>query len=439
MSVKIRPAVRDGIIRALSAGVVPTQGLQHIQVGRQKEVESVIRTVNAVADGGSGFKMVVGDYGAGKTFFLHLVRQLAFAKKLIVVHADFSPERRLVSTGGQSRALYSELMNNMASRSRPNGGAMAAIIEGFAQSAINEAENNATSVEKLIESKLMPLLEMVSGWDFTKVLVTYCKAHENGDDTLKLNALRWLKGEYSTKPEARKDLGVRTIIGDGAFYDSVKLMNKFVVLAGHSGLVIMLDEAVNLFKISNTQSRTANYEMVLRMLNDTLQTAPGSDNLFLLFGITPEALYDPRRGLCSYDALASRLEPNRFAQEAGLIDANQPTIHLQNLVPEELFLLLTRIKEVFENGSDRSELIDEPAIKAFMEHCNEVIGSAYFKTPRETVREYSNLLSMLEQYPEKTWKDFIPAIRLKSEADNDSPGDDQMDEADREAFEEFRL
>jgi hypothetical protein len=439
MSSKIRPAIRDGIIRALSAGVVPTQGLQHIQVGREKEVESVIRTVKAVSDGGSGFKMVVGDYGAGKTFFLHLVRQLAFAQKLVAVHADFSPERRLVATGGQSRALYSELINNMASRARPNGGALPGIIEGFTQKAMKAAEDSGTPVDDVIEQQLRPLLEMVSGWDFAKVLAKYCHGHDSGDDVLKLNALRWLKGEYSTKPEARKDLGVRTIIGDGTLYDSVKLMNRFIVLAGHAGMVVMLDEAVNLFKIANTQSRTSNYEMVLRMLNDTLQSAHGSENLFLLFGITPEALYDPRRGLCSYDALASRLAPNRFAQESGLIDANQPTIHLQNLVPEELFLLLTRIRGVFANGDSQEQLLTDAAIEAFMAHCNETIGSAYFKTPRETVREFANLLSMLEQYPDKDWTNFIPAMNLKTESEEETvPGADISGD-EEEAFEEFKI
>jgi len=335
----------------------------------------------------------------------------------VTVHADFSPERRLVASGGQARNLYSELISNMATRNRPEGNALAAIIDMFVGQAVKDAQLEGLTSNSLIEQRLSPLQDMVAGWDFAKVISTYCSAHEANDDHLKQASLRWLKGEYTTKMEARKDLDVRTIIDDKHVYDAIKLMSKFVTLAGHGGLFVMLDEAVNLFKIVNTQSRTSNYEMVLTILNDTLQSSSGTQNLGLLMGITPEALFDPRRGLCSYDALSSRLSPNRFAEQSGLVDYNQPTIHLQNLTPEELFLLLTNIRHVFAAGDPNVYLIDDEGVKAFMHHCNQTIGSAYFKTPRETVRGFVNLLSMLDQYPDKTWKDFIENITIANDAE----------------------
>lgn len=412
---KIRPKVRDTILRALSAGVVPATGLQHVQVGRASEVNAMIRSLEAVADGGAVFRMIVGDYGAGKTFFLHLVRQLAFEQKLVTIHADLSPERRLVASGGQARNLYAELVSNMATRAKPEGGALGGVIEMFVAECTREANAAGTSPSEVILDKLKPLTELVGGWDFSKVLTAYCLAHEQANDSLKQSALRWLKGEFTTKTDARKELDVRTIIDDSMFYDAIKLLTRFVTIAGHGGLFVMLDEAVNLFKITNTQSRTHNYEMVLRILNDTLQSGSGSDNLGVLLGITPEALYDPRRGLCSYDALNSRLAPNRFAEESGLVDFNQPTIHLQSLSPEELFLLLGNIRRVFSAGEDESQLIDDAGLMAFMEHCNENIGAAYFKTPRETVRSFVNLLSILEQYPDRHWQSFIEKISIQKD------------------------
>lgn len=416
---RIRPRVRDGILRALSAGVVPAQGLQFVQVGRAPEIKAMIKSVDAVADGSSIFKLIVGDYGAGKTFFLHLVRQLAFEHKLVTVHADFSPERRLVASGGQARNLYAELISNMATRNRPEGQALAAIIEMFVTQAIKDAPSTGLTSDQLIEDRLAPLQDMVAGWDFARVISAYCVGHEQGNDDLKHSAMRWLKGEYTTKTEARQSLDVRTIIDDNMVYDAIKLMTRFVTIAGYKGLFVMLDEAVNLFKIANTQSRTTNYEMILRILNDTLQSGAGSENLGVLLGITPEALFDPRRGLCSYDALASRLAPNRFAEQAGLVDFNQPSIHLQNLTPEELFLLLSNIRNVFAGGDSNAYLIDNDGLKAFMNHCQNTIGAAYFKTPRETVRGFVNLLSMLEQYPDKHWQDFIEQVRIEEDRDPD--------------------
>ena len=429
---KIRPRVRDSILGALSAGVVPASGLQYVQVGRAAEVKALLRSISVVADGGAIFKLVVGDYGAGKTFFLHLVRQLAFEHKLVTVHADFSPERRLVASQGQARNLYGELVSNMSTRSRPEGGALGGIIEMFVAAAIKDAGAQHVGAQELIESRLSPLKDLVGGWDFTQVLSSYCRGHESGNDELKQHAMRWLRGEYTAKTDARRDLGVRTIIDDGMFYDAIKLLTRFVVIAGHGGLFVILDEAVNLFKITNTQSRTLNYEMVLRILNDTLQSGSGAQNLGMVMGITPEALYDPRRGLCSYDALASRLAPNRFAEQSGLVDYNQPTVHLQNLTPEELYILLGNIRNVYSGGGTDPLLIDDEGMKAFMTHCHKNIGAAYFKTPRETVRAFVNLLSILEQYPDKHWQDFIDQVVVKP--DRGLGGDGEEDESGLSSF-----
>lgn len=431
--IQIRPRVRAAIIQALSAGVVPGQGLQYIQVGRHPEIKAMINAIDTVADGGSTFKLIVGDYGAGKTFFLHLVRKICFEKKLVTLHADFSPERRLVASSGEARNFYSELIANMSTRSRPDGNALSGVIEAFITDANTQAEKSGEATMKVIETRLEKLNDLVSGYDFSKVVLAYCQGHQEANDELKQNAIRWLRGEFTTKIEARKHLDVRTIIDDSMVYDALKLMKTFVRLAGYSGLLIVMDEAVNLFKIVNSQSRTSNYEMVLRMLNDTLQSGSGAEGLAILIGVTPEAVFDPRRGICSYDALASRLAPNKYAERSGLVDMNQPSIHLQCLTPEELFLLLGNIRSVFASSATSCNLIDDDGLKAFMEHCNKAVGAAYFKTPRETVRAFVNLQSMLEQYPEKTWEEFIGDIAISEDVDESKGG------ADEDSLENFKL
>ncbi|KAK0331953.1 hypothetical protein LTR94_026854, partial [Friedmanniomyces endolithicus] len=289
----IRRKDRDLIIQALSAGVVPRVGLQHIQVGRSQEVGALVRDIDRIADAGSAVRFVIGEYGAGKTFFLNLIRLIALERKCVTVHADLAPDRRLHATGGQARGLYAEAIRNMATRTKPEGGALPSIVERFVTECVREAEDGGSPVERIIDRRLAPLLEMLGGHDFSTVLKTYWRAHEEGDDSLKAAALRWLRAEYPTKTEARQALPVRSIIDDADVYDTFKLLSAFVRIAGYSGLLVVFDEMVNLYKLQSSQARNQNYEQLLRMLNDVLQG--NVEGLGFVFGGTPEFLLDSRR------------------------------------------------------------------------------------------------------------------------------------------------
>src|SRR6202140_603600 len=267
----IRPRERDSIIQALAAGVVPRTGLQHIQVGRANEVAALVRDLDRIADGGASVRFIIGEYGAGKTFFLNLIRIIALEKRLVTLHADLAPDRRLHATGGQARALYAEAARNMATRSKAEGGALPRVGEVFITKARDDAQKAGRSPADEIRSKLASLKELVGGYDFADVVADYWEASEAGNEGRKDAALRWLRGEFATKTDARAALGVRTIVDDASIYDHWKLLARFVRLAGYSGLLICLDELVNLYKLANTQARTANYEQILRILNDSLQ------------------------------------------------------------------------------------------------------------------------------------------------------------------------
>lgn len=250
---RIKTRERDAIIQSLKAGVVPRTGIQHIQVGRANEIKSIYSDIDRIAQGGSAFRLIIGEYGSGKTFFLNVTRSIALEKKLVAVNADLSPDRRIHASGGQARNLYSELMRNMATRTRPEGNALTAVVERFVNSAREEAEKAGVSVSSLISDRLSSLSEHVGGFDFAKVIEAYWKGHENDDDELKSNAIRWLRAEFSTKTDARKALGVGGFISDTSFYSSLKLMSLLVRQAGYEGLLVVLDEMVNLYKLSSKQ------------------------------------------------------------------------------------------------------------------------------------------------------------------------------------------
>lgn len=409
---RIKPRERDAVIQALNAGVVPRIGIQHIAVGRSKETDALLKDIEKIADDGSAIRFIIGEYGAGKTFFLNLVKQISLEKKLVVVSADLAPDRRLHASGGQARNLYSELMRNLSTRTKPDGGALQSIIERFISDVARKARTENIEVEDFIHRELSPLEDLIAGFDFATVLSAYWRGFDDGDDTLKGAALRWLRGEYSTKTEARQDLGVRTIIDDASFYDHLKLMARFVEIAGYEGLMVSLDEMVNLYKLNSTQARNANYEQLLRIINDVLQGT--SSGIGFLFGGTPDFLMDTRRGVYSYEALQSRLAENQFARN-GLVDLSGPVIRLQSLTPEELYVLLANIRNVFALGDTDKHLIPDQAMNAFMAHCNDKIGEAYFRTPRNTAKAFVNLLSVLEQNPGTSWTDLLKSTEIEIE------------------------
>jgi len=409
MTPAIRPKDRDALIQALRAGVVPRTGQYLIQVGRAKEIDALIADLDRLVDGGTAFRLVIGEYGAGKTFFLNLIRGLALEKRLVATSADLTPDRRLQASGGQARSLYAELSKNLCTRTKPDGGALAGIVEKFIFTATTESKESGQTVDALIQKRLSRLSEMVNGYDFATVIAAYWSGHQEGNEQRKADAIRWLRGEFTTKTDARNALGVRTIIDDATIYDQLKLMGVFVRLCGFAGLLVCLDEMVNLYKLSNSQARSGNYEQILRILNDVLQGS--NEGLGFLLGGTPEFLMDTRRGLYSYAALQSRLAENTFAKD-GLVDFQHPVIRLSSLSQEDFLVLLHKIQHVFAYGDESRYLIPEQGLADFMAHCEQRIGEAYFRTPRTTITAFVNLLAVLEQNPGTDWKALIGDVAI---------------------------
>ena len=412
MSSPIRAKDRDAVIQSLRAGVVPRAGQHLVQVGRAREVETLVSDIDRLADGGSSFRLVIGEYGAGKTFFLNLVRAIAMERKLVVASADLNPDRRLHASGGQARSLYAELMRNLSTRTKPEGGALPGVVEKFIATAKAEAKAKDVPTEQVIRAKLEQLTELVNGYDFADVIAAYCRGFEEGNEQLKSDAIRWLRGEFTTRTDAKAALGVRAFVDDASVYDQLKLMGRFVRLAGFSGLLVCLDELVNLYKMANAQARNSNYEQILRMLNDSLQGS--AVGLGFVLGGTPEFLMDTRRGVYSYQALQSRLAQNAFATN-GLVDFSGPVVRLSSLTAEDFYVLLTKIRHVYAGGDPAKYLLPDEAVSQFMEHCANRIGDSFFRTPRTTITAFINLLAVLEQNPGTEWASLIGAVEVKAD------------------------
>lgn len=431
----IKAKERDAIIQALHAGIVPRIGLQHIVVDRKQEIKALMEDLKRISDGSATFRFVVGDYGAGKTFLLHLVKTYALKQGLVTVHADLTPDRRLHGTQGKARNLFSELMKNMATLSKPDGGALPNVLERFINRVSSEAEESNTEQKSIFDKKLASIIDLASGYDFATVINAYWKGFNDDNEELVASAIRWLRGEFPTKTAAKHALKVGKIVDDTNIYDFLKLIAEFVKMCGYKGLLVGLDEMVNLYRLSNTRARNSNYEKILGMLNDCIQGSTSHIG-FILSG-TPDFLTDTRKGIFSNDALRSRLEENRFASASGVIDLRAPVIRLKNLSKEDLYMLLRNIREVFANGKPENYLVPDEALERFMVYCSEQIGDSYFRTPRKTVIEFVNLLSTLESDPDSSWENLLKEVSITADTEPDMtpiPDDEIGDEHELSGF-----
>jgi hypothetical protein len=339
---------------------------------------------------------------------MNLVRNLALQKRMVVVQADMSMERRLQASGGEARALYSELVRNLATKNKPDGGALRNLCEGWIstlQYEVTQSGGAEEDVKKRIFEDLKSLQDHVGGFEFTEVLAKYYEGYISGNDALQGAALRWLRAEYTTKTEARQDLGVRRIIDDENFYDSLKLLAAFSIKAGHAGVLVNIDEMVVLsHRLPSARARQTNYESLLTILNDCLQG--NVRGLGFMMAGTDECLEDKRRGLYSYEALRSRLAENRLTGD-GVVDFSGPVVRLQNLAPEELLVLLQNVRNVHAYGDPAKYIVPDDALVAVLKKASETLGAQYYKTPRDIVRSFVGLLNVLEQNPNRKWQEFL--------------------------------
>ena len=439
MAPPITSRERSAILNSLAAGVVPRIGLQHVQVGRKDEVAAMMEDLKRVEDGGASIRFVVGRYGAGKSFFLNLIRTVALERKFVVVQADITTQRRLHASGGNARALYSELMKNLATRGRPEGGALPNLVERWVGEVAHEVTSSGGTpedVERQLYELCKPLQDLVCGYDFVNVLAQYYRGYLDHNDPLQTAAIRWLRAEYSTKTEARHDLGVRTIIDDGSVYDVLKLLAKFTAIAGYAGLLVGIDELVVLsHRLNNRTARNNNYEALLSILNDCLQGAV--ERLGFVFAATDECMYDKRRGLFSYEALATRLAENRFAAE-GMVDLSGPVLGLKSLTPEDCYVLLLNIRNVHAQGDASRYVVPAEAAEAYLQSCARRMGAAYFQTPRETIKDWVGLLNVLQQNPGANWETLIGEI-CTTEVQTTDPAVAAAPEQDDDDLTTFRL
>ena len=388
------------ILNSLKGGVVPRIGLPYITVGREVEIRALLTDLSLIADGGASFRFLVGRYGAGKSFLLQTIRTHAMGEGFVVADADLSPERRLQGGQGQGLATYRELIRNISTKTRPEGGALNLILDRWVASC-------ADADESAVNAQLAPLEEMVHGFDFARMLRRYRAAVSESDEEAMSRVTKWIRGEYRTKSEARAELGSSTIISDDDWYDYVKLIARFLVCSGYKGMLVLIDELVNLYKIPNAITRQYNYEKILTMYNDTLQGK--AQYLGVIMSGTPTSIEDRRRGVFSYEALRSRLAQGRFARD-DLKDMLAPIIRLQPLTYEELLVLIEKLMQIHAGYFGWTPTLTENDLVDFLKIEFGRVGADTHLTPREVIRDFIELLDILCQNPDANVAELLQSV-----------------------------
>ena len=426
---RVPKRIAQTVLNSLKGGVVPRIGLPYITVGRKAEIEALLHDVDVIQEGGASFRFIVGRYGSGKSFLLQTIRNYVMDKNFVVVDGDLSPERRLQGSKGQGLATYRELIQNLSTKTRPEGGALTLILDRWINSVQTQVVSKGiasddpkfeAAVDQKIYGVISSLNELVHGFDFAKLLNMYYHAYMSGDDETKAKVVKWFRGEYSHKTEAKKDLGVDIIISDSNWYEYLKLFATFFRQAGYAGLMIMIDELVNIYKIPNAISRQYNYEKILTMYNDTLQGK--AKYLGIIMCGTPQAVEDRRRGVYSYEALRSRLASGKFAQESAR-DMYAPVIRLEPLTAEEMLVLTEKLADMHVNLYGYERTITDNDLAQFIKIEYARVGADTSITPREIIRDFIELLDIVWQNPDKKITDLLNSDQFsytKSEAVSDN-------------------
>lgn len=428
---KISKKVSTSLINSLGAGVVPRSGIEHIAVGREKELNSLLQNLNDIAEGVAAFRFIVGNYGSGKSFMLQMIRNYAMQQGFVVADVDLSSGRRLAGSNNEGLATYRELMSRLATNTRPDGGALISILEGWINKIQQEVAKetgkspNDPGFDDQVETKIREVInyieDLVHGFDFGSVIIAYWRSYRLDREELKNGSLRWLRGEFNTKTEARTALalGVRVIIDDETWYDYIKLLAKFVAEIGYKGLLILIDEAVNLYQISTTVTREKNYNRLLGMFNDTMQCK--AENLGIFIGGTTKFLEDPNRGLFADPAWRRRTKESRFVTQANVQEYVGTVMRLNPLTEREILTLLQRLTEIHALNFGYEKKLQDSDLKAFIQEIITRLGAEALLTPGEIIRDFISVLNILYQNSEIKFSELINGDNFKLTAGGKDP------------------
>ena len=427
---KVPKRIATTIINSLQGGVTPPTGLGYYAVGREQEINALLKDLEIINDGGATFRLLIGKYGSGKTFLLHTIKEHAIAQGFVVSYADLSPERNLSGNNVSKKGLatYRELLGNMCIKSSPTGAGLEKILDGWINGVWMEVAQAMSGgaisgndleaqVNKRIYATINEMQSMVHGFDFSTILLMYWRASRTGDQETKSKTLKWLRGEYLLKTDARRELGIQSIINDDDWFDYIKLFARLLHNMNYKGFIIMIDELVNISKSVMYQTRQRNYEKMLSMYNDALQGR--ASYLGIIMGGTPSSVENRDTGVFSYEALRSRLQSGTFGDNA-IINLMTPIIRIKPLTKSEIVVLLEKLGTIHADVYQYNSNISAEDIIFFVDavYSNRIATDV---RPRGVIRDFIDVLNLLMQHKELDIRTVIENYQWHEDVEEEIP------------------
>lgn len=414
---RINPKEASTIIKSLEAGVVPDIGLGHLLVGRKAEVDELIKILSHIEDGDSDLRFWVGDFGSGKSFMLKTIENLALSKNFVVSTIDLNPSRRFYATDRKAVNLYSTVLENIRTKNLRSGNVIESIIEQWISTIFkNLSDEKGYDLKELMagfyrDEVIGIILETLSrfeavglSYELGQAISKYYEGFITGDRILKLKAIRWIRGDITTKTEAKKELGINEIINDDNYFEAIKNLAELFREIGYQGFVINFDEAVNLYKLPHSTTRQRNYEKILNIYNECKSNL--AKGLFINLAATRKTVFDESRGLASYGALKGRLG-TEASMDSDFINTNKTVLGLKVLSDEEIYTLLENLVSIYNIHYKTKIDFTSDQIVTYMEGQLNRPGADEFLTPRAVIKDFIEILDIKRQNPDAEISDLL--------------------------------
>jgi len=303
------PKIARRIIDTVGAnGIPPEYGFQFFTAGLDPYL-SVIEDEylsTFITQGGSAFKMVVGEYGGGKTHFLYCVRDLAWKNNFVVSYVSLSPGE---SPFHRLESVYRAIVKGIAAPLTPDEllsgyeRGIVSFLRSWFSTKYQEVSDKGLSRDELREA-LLNQVESIQGIEsisFAKAVKSAFRARLNKQEEEFVNICQWLSGEgYDRRTHGR--YGILQRIDRTTAFPMIRSLVQWIREIGYSGLVILLDEAERLSSLSTKQS-----EQHLNNLREVIDECGHTNfqGVMIFYAVPDENFLEGRAHI--YEALKQRV------------------------------------------------------------------------------------------------------------------------------------
>lgn len=415
----------ENILMALKNGNVPEKGVKNLCIGREKEIDEFEKLLDKVNNKKAIVKFINGEFGAGKSFFLKVIEEMAYDKNFVVSWITLSNDVPF----NKIDIVYKNIVKSLKCKT---GTSLSHIIDrwitelkmmAFEQTSNPQKQNQL--VQESIYDDLAETREHASA--FAMAIESYNKLMNEEDYKTAEYAKAWLRGDSNIPYTEKRKFGVKGDVTKDNAIHFLEALSIFVKSIGYSGLVVLIDEAEFTMNLHTKKLRDVAYNY-MRDIYDNCNLGKFENSLFV-FAATPELFDNAQKGIPSYEALDDRLKD---VLDTDLPDMRKPIFNLKGFEKEDLLdvagKLLIMHEEVYKwNANDKINPVLNDIVEIHAENAGLTGGKV---TPRTFIRSFVSLLDTVQQN-QSYFKDSNEILNLFNDRES------ELNEENFNALDEF--